>query len=146
MSTGNNARRRLDTLLSGIEDEVLRLDDLTILSEDEDSFTDVTFVRALIRSRVDACASIDHLQPDTDTEGVSSRHRQQCSKATPIDVPEEAGDRLRLLRSLVAYRLDLPRQVRIAFSAGDEPPESEVDASVAELIRLGILKNPDKGA
>ena len=143
MSTGRNERRRLDALLSGLEDEVLRLDDSAILSEDEDSFAGIAQVRALIRSRIDVYASINHLQPDTDMRGVSSRHRR--SAAVPIAVPEEAAERRKLLQKLVANRIDLPQQVLIAFSGGEEPPESEVDATVAELVRLGILKNTGKG-
>ena len=143
MSTGRNDRHRLDALLSGLEDEVLRLDDSAILSEDEDSFTEIEEVRRLIRSRIDMYASINHLQPDTDMRGVWSKHRR--SEAVPIAVPEEAAERRKLLQRLVANRIDLPQQVLIAFSGGEEPPESEVDATVAELVRLGILKKTDKG-
>ena len=145
MSTGRNERRRLDALLSRLEDEILRLDDSAILSEDEDSLVSIEHVRALIRSRIDACASINHSQPYTGMGGMSSRHRRRRSEAVPIAVPEEAAERRRLLKTLVAKRIDLPKQVRIAFSASEEPLESEVDASVAQLVRLGILKDADKG-
>ena len=145
MSTGRNQRLRLDALLSGLEDEVLRLDDPAILSEDEDLFADIEHVRALIRSRIDASSSFNHLQPDTDTGGVSSRHWRRCSEAVPIPVPKEGTERLRLLETLVANRPNLPKPVRIAFSAGEKPTESEVDSMVEQLIRLGILKNTDKG-
>ena len=143
MSAGRNQRHRLDALLLGLEDAVLRLDDPAILSENEDSFVEIEHVRALIRSRIAASASFDY--PDTDMGGVSSRYRRLHSEAAPIAVPEEAAERLRLLETLVANRIDLPKQVRIAFSAGEEPPESEVDATIAQLVRLGILRNPNKG-
>ena len=145
MSPGRNQRLRLNVLLSGLEDEILKLDDPAILSEDEDSFADIEHVRTLIRSRIDASSSSDHPQPDTDTGGASSRHERRCSEAVPIAVPEEGAERRRLLEMLIATRPNLPKPLRIAFSAGEKPTESEVDSMVEKLVRLGILKNTDKG-
>ncbi len=145
MSTGRNQRLRLDALLSGLEDEILKLDDPEILSEDEDSFADIEHVRALIRSRISASSSSNHSQPDTDTGGASSRHWRRSSEAVPIAGPEKGADRRRLLEMLIANRANLPKPLRTAFSAAEKPTESEVDSMVEQLVRLGILKNTDKG-
>ena len=144
MSARRNEWRRLDALLSGLEDDVLRLDDLTILSEDEGSAADVEHVRALIQFQTGAYAGTDHLQPAMNLGRVSSGEGTERPETTSIAMPEEEGELRRLLETLVANQPNLPKQVRIAFSAGGRPTGSEVNAIVAQLVRLGILKPSGK--
>ena len=144
MSARRNEWRRLDALLSGLEDDVLRLDDLTILSEDEASAAGVEHVRALIQFQTGAYASTDQSQSEIDLGRVSSEHRSGRSETTAIAIPEEEGELRRLLETLVANQPNLSKQVRIAFSAGGRPTGSEVNAMVAQLVRLGILKPSGK--
>ena len=144
MSAGRNEWRRLDALLSGLEEDVLRLDDLTILSEDKDSAIGVEHVRALIQSQIDASAGTDQPQPAMSLGRVSSGDRPRRSETTSIAIPEEEAELRRLLETLVANQPNLLKQVRIAFSAGGKPTNSEVNAMVAQLVRLGILKPSSK--
>ena len=128
----------------GVADDVLRLDDLTILSEDEGSAAGVEYVRVLIQSQIDAFAGTDQLQPAMDLGRVSSRDWARRSETTSIAIPEEEAELRRLLETLVANQPNLPKQVRIAFSAGGKPTGSEVNAMVAQLVRLGVLKPSGK--
>ena len=144
MSAGRNEWRRLDALLSGLEDDVLGMDDLAILSENEDPAGGFRHVRALIQSQIDASASIDRSQPETDLGRVSSGHQSRRLETSAIAIPEEESELRRLLETLVVNQPNLPRQVRMAFSAGGKPTGSEVNAMVAQLVRLGILKHVGK--
>ena len=146
MSARRNQWCRLDALLSGLEDDVLRRDDLTILSEDEGSTAGVEHVRALIQFQTGAYASIDQSQSELDLGSVSPGHQSGRSETTSIAIPEEEDELRRLLETLVANQPNLPEQIRIAFSAGEKPTDSEVDATVAQFVRLGILKPPDEDA
>ena len=143
MISGRDEQHRLDALLSGLEDEFISLDDLEILSEDEDEFADIEHVRALIQSQIDACASINHPQPETNLGRVSSKSQSRQWKVVPMTVPEKADERRRLLEMIVANQPDLPRHVQVAFSANEEPNDSVIDDMVAELIRYGILKRTE---
>ena len=143
MNTGRNERHSLDSLLSGIEDEVLRIDDLALLSEDESMFASVEDVRALIQFRIDECVSIKHSESDTDMGRISSKLKNRDSEAFPISVPKGAVERRQLLEMIIASQSNLPRQVGMAFSASEKPSESAMDDMVAQLVRLGILKTTD---
>ena len=55
---------RLDALLTGMEEDILGLDDQSVVREGEESFSDASRVRSLIRSAID---SHTHAQGDTVT-------------------------------------------------------------------------------
>lgn len=143
MTSGRDAQHRLDTLLSGLEDEFLNMADLEILSEDEDEFDDIKLVRAMIQSKIEAYVSNDHQQSETNLERVSSKRQNKQRKIVPMTVPEKADERRRLLEMIVASQPNLPRQVQVAFSANENPTDSEIDDMVTELIRYGILNRTD---
>ena len=143
MISGRDEQHRLDALLSGLEEEFLNMDDLEILSEDEDEFADIEHVRVLIQSQIDACVSINHPQPETNLGRVSSKSQSRQWKVVPMTVPEKADERRRLLEMIVASQPNLPRQVRVAFSADEKPTDSAIDDMVTELIRYGLLNRTD---
>ena len=129
----------LDNLLLGIEKEILKLSDCTILSEDVDLLAHVEDIRAQINSIIHAHPSFDNSLSSPFIEGSSRNTR---SESPPV-VPRAAADRRKLLESLIANRLNMPQQVRAAFSARKRPTESDVDEMVNQLVRLGILNTTD---
>ena len=146
MISGDDQQHRLDALLTGIENELFRLDDLAILSDDADAFADIEHVRALVQSRTGAHASIKRPQPEADMERLSSSRQRRQRAVVPMPVPEEIDERRRLLESLVASQPNIPRHVRVAFSANEKPTDTAVDDMVTELVRLGVLKRTDTDA
>ena len=139
MNTKLKNLNHLDAFLLGIEEEILKLSDCTILSEDVDLFAHVEDIRVQINSIIHAHPSFDNSLPPPVIEGSSLNTR---SESVPV-VPREAADRRKLLESLIANRLNMPQQVRVAFSARKGPTESEVDEMVDQLVRLGILNTTD---
>ena len=140
MSTGRNERRRLDALLSRLEDEILRLDDSAILSEDEDSLVSIEHVRALIRSRIDACASINHSQPYTGMGGMSSRHRRRRSEAVVPSIYSSASSWVSEVSPAARNTLDFARIPRASkllicglFQKGRVLAQDGVDGAAGRL-------------
>ena len=144
MTAVRNARRRLDTLLSGLEDDILMLDDVAVLSEEPGSVSAIENVRELIQSRIAADSSTNQSPPKTNQQGVSPRHRGMPSETTPLAIPDEDVDLRRLLETLIANQPTVPEPIRLAFAAGRQPTGAEVDAVVTQLVRLGVLKPPRK--
>lgn len=144
MISRDDKQRRLDSLLSGIEDELFRIDDHTVLSEDEDMFADIEHVRALIQSQIGAHLSNNLPHSESNLEKLSSKSQSKRLEFVPMTIPEEADGRRRLLEAIIANQPNVLRQAQVAFSANEKPTDSDVDDMVTELIRLGIFKKSDK--
>ncbi len=136
-------QHHLDALLSGLENEILKLDDFEILSEDANLFSHIEDIRALVNSNIHTFLSMDDSSSTSPAGDVSLDFEKGQSESASRVVPDDPKERKKLLEVLVASRVSLPQQVRMAFSAKQEPTKSEVDALIARLIRIGILKNRD---
>lgn len=137
-------QHHLDALLSGLENEILKLDDSEILTEEANSFAHIEDIRALVNSNIRTFLSMDDSSSTSSAADVSLEdfEKRQSESASRV-VPNDPKERRKLLEILVASRINLPQQVRMAFSANNKPTEPEVDAMIVRLIRLGILKNDD---
>ena len=58
-----------------------------------------------------------------------------------MPVPGSFSEKRKLLAELFAHRPSIPGQLRMAFSAHKPLSDSEVEAMVERLIRLGILRH-----
>ncbi|MCY4383129.1 MAG: hypothetical protein OXE44_08275 [Nitrospinae bacterium] len=132
---------QLDSLLLGLENEILKLDDAEILSEEANLFAHIEDIRALVNSNVRVYLDIEDSSSTLPTEDMSSDFEQKQLES--LVVPNNPKERRKLLETLVSSQTNMPLQFRMAFSAKNEPTEPEVDAMIARLIRLGILKNDD---
>ena len=146
MISRDDQQHRLDMLLSGIEDDLFQTDDFAILSEDADALADIEHIRALIQSRIGAHVSIDRPEPEGDVQKLSSKRQRRQQEVVPIPIPEEIDERRRMLELLVTSQSNIPRDVRVAFSANEKPTDTEVDDIVRKLVQLGILKRSDTEA
>lgn len=134
-------QHHLDALLSGLENEILKLDDSEILSEEANSFAHIEDIRALVNSNIRKYLGIEDSSSTPPTEDVSSDFEKKHLKS--LVVPNNPKERRKLLETLVSSQTNMPLQFRMAFSANNKPTEPEVDAMIVRLIRLGILKNDD---
>ena len=104
---------RLHQLLSGLEDNILRLDDREVLSESNQLFGNEQHIRALL---------------------VASLPRQ---------VPSSLSCKRQLLEQLISHTSAIPADLRLAFSAPEKLSESDVEVMIDRLVRLGVLQSED---
>ena len=144
MNIRDDKQYRLDALLSGIEDELFRTEDLTILSDDEDKLAHVEHVRALIQSQVGTYTSGNYTK--SNIEKISFRSQSRQCEIVPMTVPEGVDARRQLLEAIVGSHSNIPNQIRAAFSAKNKPTDTAIDDMVTDLIRIGVLKRADTDA
>ena len=138
MTRDNTSPQRLDSLLSGLEDEVLTLDDRELLAAEDVGSVGFGVLRSLIESQIPSHLGSRALDPS------SGERRSSSSEASPEPVSGSPDPR-RLLEMLIASRRSVPSQVRLAFTADREPTDQEVEHLLAELIRSGSVKADDNG-
>ena len=118
MSTTSNPRDRLEALLTGLEDEVLRMDDRAALSPDEDgSTTDAGELRLSMESAI-ASAIGDAGRPRESLHQIRKEPIGKVAKA------------MKLLGSWGGVKQGDGRpggapRVRMAFSGDQEPADAE---------------------
>ncbi len=132
--------RDLDNLLTGLEQDILDLDDRELTTETELLFGCVQVVRDVIEDGLQSRVSVD--QPFSDRRATQSPARPETVPyGTPaLPVPNGFREKRKLLAELFAHRPGIPGQLRAAFSAPKQLSNSEVEAMVERLVRLGILR------
>jgi hypothetical protein len=112
--TSKSASERLEHLLAGLEERILKASDSEILADSASPQREIGSVRELVQS---------HLP--------ESRNAPQ--------LPLDADARLALLQSILAANSRVPSSLRMALSGGRPPSEKEVEDLLHELIQLGVL-------
>ena len=118
MSTTSKPQDRLEALLTGLEDDVLRLDDRAALSPDEDgATTDIGELRLSMESAIASAMDV------TERQRVSSHHARKGPKgkvARALELLERWGG----VKRGEKRSTGVP-QVRMAFSGKREPTGEE---------------------
>ena len=129
MSTTSEPRDRLEALLAGLEDEVLRMDDGAALSPDEEgATTDIGELRLSMESVIATAMDVTEHQPE-------SLHHAGKGRIGIVAAP------LELLRRWVGTKRRNSKpsgvpQVRMAYSGEREPADGEAANSRSRRSRL----------
>ena len=136
MSTTSKPGDRLEALLTGLEDEVLRMDDRPALSPDEDGATmDIDGLRLSMESAIASAMDVTERQRD------SSHHARKGPTGKVARALEFLG-RWGGVRQDESRPTGVP-QVRMAFSGKREPTDEETIDRQSRRSRRGI-KSEDK--
>ena len=139
MTSEKRSYRDLDNLLTGLEQDILDLDDRQLEARADRFFGSVRSVRDVIATGLRSRVSVD--RPSTD-RGAARAHRRPATpprEAPAMLVPGSFSEKRKLLAELFAHSPGIPGQLRMAFSAPRTLSDSEVEAMVERLVRLGIL-------
>ena len=128
----DTSRQRLDSLLCGLEDDVISLDDRELLSEGENGGADLGPIRSLIQSQTAA-----HLGPDASR--VPGGHRHSATAEASSIRRSSSSQRRRILDKVLRRRPGVPLNVRLAFSADLEPTDRD-----DEMLEPRAQRGPDK--
>ena len=140
MTSEKPSYRDLDNLLTGLELDILHLDDQHLEARADPFFGSVRSIRDVIATGLQSHVSVD--RPSTAHGAARARRRP----ATPprdtsaMLVPGSISEKRKLLAELFANSPGIPGQLRMAFSASTTLPDSEVEAMIERLVRLGILR------
>ena len=145
MTSEKRSYRGLDNLLAGLEQDILDLDDRDLDTGTDRVFSSGRSARDVIADGLRSRVSVD--RPSTDRGAARTGRRQETPPrgAPAMLVPGSFSEKRRLLAELLAQRPGIPGQLRTAFSAPTPPSDSEVDAMVERLVRLGILRRDNPG-
>ena len=111
---------RLSNLLDGLE---------AIVASDPLSRSDnATDIRTLVADQIAA-----HGFKPSSVRSNASKSRGRIDKS-------EVSDRVKLIRSLIGGRTDLPSTLRAVFSGSRKPTDRELDRAIDDLTRLGFFK------
>ena len=113
MTGERNPASRLDTLLTRLEEDILGLDDQSVVIEVEESFSDVGRVRSLIQSAIDS-------HPRTLSGTVRPRRQTAGTMATSLS---EQPKRSRGARTYASVGRDVTTgagRIRMAYSGSTE--------------------------
>ena len=137
--------RDLDNLLAGLEQDILDLDDRKLETRTERFFGSARSVRDVVATGLRSRAAVDG--PSTDHGVARTRRRPHTvpDEAPAIPVPGSFSEKRNLLAELFANSPGIPGQLRMAFSAPRTLSDTEVDAMVERLIRLGVLRRDSTG-
>ena len=140
MTNEKRSYRGLDNLLAGLEQDILDLDDRELDAETDLFFGRVRGARDVIANGLRSRVSVD--QPSSDHGAARAHGRPETVPydAPAMPVPGSFSEKRKLLAELFAHRPGIPGQLRMAFSARKALSNSEVEAMVERLIRLGILR------
>ena len=139
MTFEDRAYRRLDNLLTGLEDNILGLDDREVTSESTQLFGRIQGVRAVIDDNLEFRISTKDASLKNEVRRTRGRADKVRYEFPIMAVPNSMDDKRKLLEQLVAGRAGIPGQMRMAFSAPKTLSDSEVDSMMERLVRLGIL-------
>ena len=130
MSTTSKPRDRLGALLTGLEDEVLRMDDRAALTPDEEGATvEVGELRLSMGSVIDSAMGVTERQPD-------SSHRAKKGPTSKVARALELLERWGGVKQGESRPTGVPR-VRMAFSGKREPAGGEADNRRSRRLRRG---------
>jgi hypothetical protein len=113
--TKTSAYKRLNNVLSGVEDSVLTATDRDILSA-----ASASTIQSKVRDIVDAQLAA---------------HDAEAAAA----IPHDAADRRRLFELIARTRSDLPTGIRMAYGAGRKISDREVSILLGKLLRFGFF-------
>ena len=145
MTSEKPSYRDLDNLLTGLEQDILHLDDQQLEAHADQFFGSVRSIRDVIATGLQSRVSVD--RPSTDHGAVRARRRPATPprEASAMQVPGSISEKRKLLAELFAHSPGIPGQLRMAFSASKTLPDSEVEAMIERLVRLGILGRDNTG-
>ena len=135
--------RHLDSLLSGLEDEILSFTDLEVETECSWYSGNVGDVRrviaACLRSHDSGLVSLrDH------GDNQITKQPKESWADTPTTLASSSySDKRKFLAHLLVHQSGVPKELRMAFSGQRVPTDIEVEALVERLVRLGILRHED---
>ena len=145
MTSETPSYRDLDNLLTGLEQDILHLDDQQLEARADQFFGSVRSIREVIATGLQSRVSVD--RPSTAHSAARARRRP----ATPprdtsaLQVPGSISEKRKLLAELFARSPGIPGQLQMAFSAAKTLSDSEIEAMIARLVRLGILRRDSTG-
>lgn len=145
MTSEKRSYRSLDNLLAGLEQDILDLDDRDLDAGTDRFFGSVRSARNVIADGLRSHVAVD--RPSTDRGAAPALRRPETPphEAPAMPVPASFSEKRKLLAELLARRPGIPGQLRMAFSAPTPPSDSEVDAMMERLVRLGILRRDNPG-
>ena len=139
MTNEERSYRGLDNLLTGLEQDILDLDDRELDAETDRFFGSVRSVRDVIANGLRSRVSLDQSSTDRGAAQAQGGPETVPYEAPAMPVPGSFSEKRKMLAELFAQRPGIPGQLRMAFSARTALSDSEVEAMVERLIRLGIL-------
>lgn len=137
MTGDRNPTRRLDALLEGLEEDILGLDDQSVLREGQDSLNGPSRTRSLIRSAIDS-------YPHLPLEKVAPRRR---TTVTPTPSGQRTGSRVPHTNALVGR--DVTRgagRLRMAYSGSSEDRKENPPTKKRSHKRPANAKSSNKKA
>ena len=140
MSIEKPAYRRLDKLLSGLEQNILRLDDREVISESKQLFGSGRHVREILDANLQYPIPVKETLPNQGVARVHGRPKAIAHKIPVMQVPSSLSGKRQLLEQLVASTSGISGEIRMAFSAPQSLSDSEVEVMVERLVRLGVLR------
>ena len=137
--------RDLDNLLAGLEQDILDLDDRQMETRTERFFGSIRSVRDVVATGLLSLAAVD--RPSTEHGAARARRRPETvpNEVPSIPVPGSFSEKRNLLAELFANSPGIPGKLRMAFSAPRTLSDTEVDAMVERLIRLGVFRRDGTG-
>ena len=109
MNKQHSDQSPLEVLISGLEDDLLRMGDSAILSDKDDTHAPVDEIRALIHSQIECQLNLVPSHSSLDRRPERSR-LFDYDNVEPLSIPESPKDRRRLLEALMAKRPSLSRR------------------------------------
>ena len=145
MISEERSYRDLDNLLAGLEQDILDLDDGQLEAPTDLFFGSVRSVRDVIAAGLRSRASVDRPSTDHGAARAPRRPVMPPHEAPAMLVPGSFSEKRKLLAELFAHSAGIPWQLRMAFSTPRTLSDSEVEAMVERLVRLGILRRDNSG-
>ncbi|MCY4560110.1 MAG: hypothetical protein OXF79_27860 [Chloroflexi bacterium] len=140
MTSRKRSYRNLDNLLAGLEQDILELDDRELDADTGRFFGSGRSARDVIAAGLRSRVSVDRPPKDRGAARAHRRPETPPREAPAVPVPASFSEKRKLLAELLAQRPGIPGQLRMAFSAPRALSDSDVDAMVEKLVRLGILR------
>lgn len=119
-----NPMQRWDALISGLEQDLMRISDARVLAESADLEIQDSPLKAFI-------------QRNGGPLGVGKR-----AATAAAELPGNAAARRELLLSVLSSQRGpkLPENVRVTFSAGEKMSDQRVTELLKEMLRHGLIK------
>ena len=130
MTEERKAASRLDALLTGLEEDIFSLDDHAIVTEGEESFSNVGRVRTLIESAINSHPQAYESKGSAGTHTVGDKTTWLIarSKAHPAGKGHATSD---------PKERAVPNRIRMAFSSGTDAIEQKSARKIGTHKRRG---------
>ena len=130
----------LDSLLAGLEEGILALDDKELGINSMQSFDSVRDVQETIATGI-GVGRLARGLPNNREVGMGPSGKKGTQQRTPsIKALRTFSDKRELLAAVLAEHSNVPGEIRMAFGTRRPLSESEVDSMVERLISLGLLR------